>query len=119
MNKIQLVGRLTADPELSSYGKGKDAGSRCTFTVASKQRGNDEHTDFLRVVSFGKLAEVLDQYFNKGDQIIVFGHISTGSYEDKDGNKRYTTDVIVEDFEFGAKKRDAEEEEEPRKGRRR
>lgn len=122
MNKIQVIGRLTADPELTSYGKGKDAGSRCSFTVASKQRGgSDEHTDFLRCVSFGKLAEILDQYLSKGDQVIIFGHISNGSYETKDGEKRYTTDVIVEDFEFGAKKqgKDDEEDEEPRKGRRR
>lgn len=102
MNKVILLGRLTADPEIRYAGDTNVA----NFTVAvNRRRKEQEHTaDFPRCVAFGKVAELLEKYFHKGSQICVSGRIQTGSYEAKDGTRRYTTDVIVEELDFVDKK---------------
>ena len=97
MNKVVLVGRLTKDPELR-YAPGSGVPT-CRFTVAVNRMKKDE-ADFINCVAFNKTAELIAQYFLKGRQIAIAGHIQTGSYLKDDGTKVYTTDVIVETFDF-------------------
>lgn len=98
MNKVVLMGRLTKDPELRfAAGSGKGV-TRISLAV-TRQFKRDE-ADFINCVAFGKQAETIAQYFQKGSQIAVTGHIQTGSYTTQDGSKRYTTDVLIESFEF-------------------
>ena len=98
MNRAILVGRLARDPELRTTNSGMSA---CRFTVAVDRRGksDDQTADFISCVAFGKTGETISQYLNKGRRIALEGRIQTGSYE-KDGIKRYTTDVIVDRFDF-------------------
>ena len=103
MNKCTLVGRLTKDPEIR-YSQGEKATATERFSVAVNRRfknaeGNYD-ADFINCVAFGKTAEFLEKYFKKGMAIGLTGHIQTGSYTNKDGQKVYTTDVIVEETEF-------------------
>jgi len=98
MNKVVILGRLTKDPELR-FAAGSGTGvSR--FTVAVKRQFKKDESDFINCVAFGKTAETISQYFTKGRQIAIVGHIQTGSYDAQDGTKRYTTDVAVESFDF-------------------
>ena len=101
MNKVVLVGRLTAKPELR-YTPSNVAFLRFTIAVNrpfSNKDGNRE-ADFINVVCWRNQAETIAKYFDKGNLISLEGRIQTGSYDDKDGNKRYTTDVALENFEF-------------------
>lgn len=101
MNRTIISGNLTKDPELRYTGNNMAV---CTFTVAlnrGKDRdGNDRGADFPRVIAFGKSAENIERYLSKGQKILVEGHIHTGSYENKEGQKIYTTDIIVDRWEF-------------------
>lgn len=109
MNNVCLMGNLTKDPIVNEYGKGKDAGLCARITLAVRR--NADETDFINCVAFGKTAEMIDSYVSKGDKIAIEGRIQTGSYEDKDGNKRYTTDVVISRVHFaGSKKKDDVEE---------
>ena len=98
INKVVLLGRLTKDPELK-YAAGSGT-AVCRFTVAINRQFKKDDTDFINCVAFGKTGETITQYFTKGSKIAITGNIQTGSYDTKDGTKRYTTDVIVETFEF-------------------
>lgn len=98
MNKVCLIGRLTKDPDVKSYGKGKNAGVRASYTLAVDR--DKENADFIRCVAFGKGAEFAEEYLSKGMKIGVTGEIRTGSYEDKDGNTVYTTEVLVNQYDF-------------------
>ena len=98
INKVVLLGRLTKDPELR-YAAGSGT-AVCRFTVAINRQFKKDETDFINCVAFGKTGETITQYLTKGRQIAVTGSIRTGSYDVQDGTKRYTTDVIVETFEF-------------------
>ena len=98
MNKVVIIGRLTKNPELRFAPGSGTAVSR--FTVAVTRPFKKNETDFINCVSFGKTAETIAQYLTKGKQIAVSGSIRTGSYDAKDGTKRYTTDIAVESFEF-------------------
>ena len=110
MNNVCLMGNLTKDPIVNEYGKGKDAGLCSRITLAVRRNADD--TDFISCVAFGKTAEMIDSYVAKGDKIAIEGRIQTGSYEDKEGNKRYTTDVVISRVHFaGSKKKDDEEVE--------
>ena len=100
MNKVILVGRLARDPELRTTGGGQ---SVCRFTVAVDRRfkrDGQPTADFISVVAFGKQAELINQYLGKGRRIALEGRIQTGSYTANDGSKRYTTDVILDNFDF-------------------
>ena len=103
MNKVELVGRLTRDPEVR-YTQGENASAIARFTIAVNRRfKNDDgnyDADFINCVAFGKSAEFIEKYFGKGMAIGITGRIQTGSYTNKDGVKVYTTDVIVEESEF-------------------
>lgn len=101
MNKVFLIGRLTRDPELR-YTSSNLANMRCSIAVDRQyvRDGEERGTDFINIVAFGNRAETMKKYLTKGSQIAVDGRIQTGSYDGQDGKKVYTTDVIVENFQF-------------------
>lgn len=98
MNKWIGIGRLTADPQLR-YTAGSGT-AVCRFTLAVARQFKKDETDFINCIAFNKAGETIAQYLIKGRQLAVVGNIRTGSYDAQDGSKRYTTDVIVENFEF-------------------
>lgn len=101
MNKVILIGRLTKDPDLRFAAGSGTAVTRFTVAVnRRKQKDKQQEADFINCIAFGKAGEAIAQYLTKGRQIAINGNIRTGSYEAKDGTKRYTTDVVVENFEF-------------------
>ena len=101
MNKVFLVGRLARDPELR-YSSSNLATMRCAIAVERQfvRDGEERGADFINIVAFGNRAETMSKYLTKGSQIAVDGRIQTGSYDGADGKKVYTTDVIVENFQF-------------------
>ena len=109
MNKVILMGRLTRDPEVRySQGESSTAVARFTLAVdrrfARKDNGNEQSADFINCVAFGKTGEFVEKYFRQGSKAVVCGRIQTGSYTNKDGQKVYTTDVVVEEVEFAESK---------------
>jgi single-strand DNA-binding protein len=106
MNKVVLLGRLTKDPEVRySQGENASAISRITLAIDRRfKRDGEQSADFINCVAFGKTAEFQEKYFRKGTKVAITGRIQTGSYVNKDGNKVYTTDVIVEEQEFAESK---------------
>lgn len=105
MNKAILMGRLTADPELR-YTQNNTA--VCRFTLAvDRYMGQDKENqaDFISCTAWGKTAEFISQYYFKGKKALVEGNIKTGSYDDKNGRKVYTTEVWVERIDFADDKR--------------
>ena len=105
MNKVVLIGRVCKDPELT-YTAGNGT-AVCKFNLAVKRQFKKDETDFLNCIAFGKAGETIAQYITKGRQIALTGAIRTGSYE-KDGVKRYTTDIIIDSFEFIGNKSEAD-----------
>ena len=105
MNKVILTGRFTRDPEVRYT---NDGTSIARFSIAVNRRfvkdGSDQKADFLNCVAFGKSAEFIEKYFRKGMKADLSGRIQTGSYTNKDGVKVYTTDIVVEEVEFGESK---------------
>ena len=105
MNKVILMGRLTRDPEVRASASGSTATARYSLAVDRRfNRDGDPTADFINCVAFGKTAEFAEKYFKKGTKVLVTGRIQTGSYTNKDGQKVYTTDVIVEEQEFAESK---------------
>ncbi len=107
MNKVILVGNLARDPELTTTPNGVNV---CRFTIAvsrpfANADGNRE-TDFINCVAWRSNAEFVSKYFKKGSPAGVCGSIQTRNYEDKDGNKRYVTEVSVDSVEFVGRKSD-------------
>ena len=98
MNKVILIGRLTRDPELNFAAGSGTAVTR--FSLAVTRPFKKDETDFINCIAFGKTGETIAQYLTKGRQLAVTGSIRTGSYDAKDGTKRYTTDIVVDSFEF-------------------
>ncbi len=109
MNKAILSGRLTRDPDVR-YSQGEDQSVIARYTLAVDRRvrrtGNENQktADFISCVAFGKNAEFAEKYFTKGMKINVSGRIQTGSYKNRDGQTVYTTDVVIEEQEFGESK---------------
>lgn len=106
MNKVILMGRLTRDPEVR-YSGGDNATAVARYSLAVDRRfkrDNEPSADFINCVGFGKTAEFAEKYFRKGMRICVVGRIQTGSYTNRDGQKVYTTDVVVEEKEFAESK---------------
>ena len=101
MNRVALIGRLTSKPELK-YTPSNIATTKFTVAVNRNYTGADgkREADFINVVAWKKQAETISKYFDKGSLIAIEGRIQTGSYTDKDGNKRSTTDVVLENLEF-------------------
>lgn len=108
MNLTQLIGRLVKDPELRYTNSNKAIAS---FTLAVD--GFNDHTDFIRCKAWGKTAETLANNTHKGSRVGVYGRIETGSYEGKDGNRVYTTDVVLNGFDFLDPKQDRPDPEQP------
>ena len=107
MNKVILMGRLVRDAEVRySQGDASTAVARFTLAVDRRfKRDNDEQSaDFIGCVAFGKTGEFLERYGRKGTKFLVEGRIQTGSYTNKDGQRVYTTDVVVEQVEFAESK---------------
>lgn len=109
MNKVILMGRLTRDPEVR-YSQGERAMAIARYTLAVDRRGrrggNDDSqtADFIPCVAFDRAGEFAEKYFHQGTKLVVTGRIQTGSYTNRDGQKVYTTEVIVEDQEFAESK---------------
>lgn len=107
MNKVVLMGRLTRDPEVRySQGDASTAVARYTLAVDRRFRrqGDEQTADFISCVSFGKTAEFVERYLKQGTKIAGCGRIQTGSYTNRDGQKVYTTDVVLEEVEFAESK---------------
>lgn len=106
MNKVILMGRLTRDPEVR-YSQGENSLAIARYTLAVDRRfkrAGEQEADFITCVAFGKSAEFAEKYLKQGTKIAVTGRIQTGSYTNKEGQKVYTTEVIVEDHEFAESK---------------
>ena len=109
MNRVILMGRLTRDPDIR-YSQSGDNMAIARFTLAVDRRGRrdggaDQQTaDFIGCVCFGRQAEFAEKYLRQGTKIAVTGRIQTGSYTNKDGQKVYTTDVVLDDIEFAESK---------------
>ena len=109
MNKVILMGRLVEEPN-TTYAKNRQDLAITRYTLAVQRKiKNDKgeyDSDFIRCVAFGKAGEFASKYFHKGQKVLVSGRIQTGSYTNKDGQKVYTTDIILEDQEFAESKRE-------------
>ena len=106
MNKTILVGRLTRDPEVR-YTQGENATAVARFTLAVDRKNHKEgeaSADFIPCVDFGRMAEFAEKYFKKGTKVVISGRIQTGSYTNRDGQKVYTTEIMVEEQEFAESK---------------
>ncbi len=108
MNNVSLIGRLTADPELKHAQSGMPM---VNFTIAVDRNyvrpGEERQADFITCLAFDKRAELICKYFSKGKRIGIVGEIRSGSYTDRDGNKRYTTEVWVNNVDFCDSKSDS------------
>jgi single-strand DNA-binding protein len=101
MNKSVLIGRLTRNLDLK-YSANSMAILKLNLAVNRRKKGE---TDFINCIAFDKTAENIAKYFEKGSQIAIIGHIQTGSYKDKDDKTIYTTDVIIDEFDFVGNKK--------------
>lgn len=109
MNKAILMGRLTRDPEVRySQGQNGEQMAIARYTLAvdrkTKKAGDQQTADFINCVAFGRSAEFAEKYLRQGIKIAITGRIQTGSYTNKEGQKVYTTDVVVEEQEFAESK---------------
>ena len=107
MNKVILMGRLTRDPEVR-YSQGNDSMRIARYTMAvdrrQRQQEGQQNADFIGCVAFGRAAEFAEKYLRQGTKIVATGRIQTSSYTNREGQKVYTTDVVIEDQEFAESK---------------
>lgn len=116
MNKVILMGRLTRDPEIR-YSQTSEPVAIARYTLAVDRRfkrEGEQTADFISCIAFGKAAEFAEKYLHKGTKIVVSGRIQTGSYTNKEGQKVYTTDVVIEEQEFAESKSAGQEDREER-----
>ena len=111
MNKVILMGRLTRDPDVRYSQNADGAMAIARYTLAVDRRrsrnsgaGDEQSADFISCVAFGRTGEFAEKYLHQGTKVVVTGRIQTGSYTNKDGQKVYTTDVVVEEHEFAESK---------------
>ncbi|MCQ2521770.1 MAG: single-stranded DNA-binding protein [Lachnospiraceae bacterium] len=111
MNKVILMGRLTRDPEVRYTQNSAEPMAVARYSLAvdrrgsrNAQAGDAQNADFINCVAFGRQGEFAEKYLHKGMKIAITGRIQTGSYTNKDGQKVYTTDVVVEEHEFAESK---------------
>lgn len=109
MNKVILLGRLTRDPDVR-YSQTQSGENMCIarYTLAVDRRGKDAGADFISCVAFGKNGEFAEKYLKQGTKIAISGRIQTGSFTNKEGQKVYTTDVVVEEHDFAESKSSAD-----------
>ena len=107
LNKVMLMGRLTAEPEIR-YTPSGVAVARFSLAVQRSyvKQGEERQTDFINCIAFRSTAEFIGKWFHKGSQMVVVGSLQTRSWEDNDGNKRYSMDVVVDETYFCEKKQD-------------
>jgi single-strand DNA-binding protein len=117
INKVILVGRLGADPEVRYTPSGVAVAN---FNIATSEQWKDkdsgkkrEHTEWHRIVAWRRLAEVCGDYLKKGSQVYVEGKLQTRSWEDRDGNKRYTTEIVIKQMQMLGSKSSYSNREEP------
>lgn len=107
MNRVVLMGRLTRDPDIR-YSNGENATAVARFTLAVDRRfgrrDGEQTADFIGCVAFGRTAEFAEKYLRQGIKVAASGRIQTGSYTNRDGQKVYTTDVVLDDIEFAESK---------------
>lgn len=103
MNKWIGIARLTRDPEIR-YSQGENNMAIARYTLACDRKFKKGEADFIPCVAFGKAAEFAEKYLRQGTKVAVVGRIQTGSYTNKDGNKVYTTEVVIEEQEFAESK---------------
>lgn len=121
MNKVILMGRLTRNPEVR-YTQGAEPLAIARYTLAvdrwgrKENNGGEQNADFISCVAFGRTAEVAEKYLKQGTKILVLGRIQTGSYTNKEGNRVYTTEVVVEEQEFAESKASADGRSEAQAG---
>lgn len=113
MNKWIGIGRLTDNPDVRYSDKGGEQLCIARYKLAIDRQGKDAGADFISCIAFGKHGEFAEKYLSKGMKIAVEGRIQTGSYENKDGKKVYTTDIVVERHEFCERKEGSETKYEP------
>lgn len=115
MNKAIVMGRLTKDPEVRYSNQGDNSMAIARYTLAVdrrfKREGENDAADFIPCVAFGKAGEFAQKYFRKGMKVSISGRIQTGSYNNKDGQKVYTTEVVIEEQEFAESKNSGSREE--------
>ncbi len=109
MNKVILMGRITKDPDVRS--NGDSTVTRFSLAVDRRFKKDNETADFIGCVAFGKTAEFIEKYCHRGTKLVVTGRIQTGNYTNKEGQKVYTTDVVVEECEFAESKKASESNE--------
>lgn len=116
MNKVILIGRLTRDPDIR-HTQGENSTTIARYTLAVDRRikaqEGQKTADFISCISFGRTAEFFEKYVKKGTKLATTGRIQTGSYTNRDGQKVYTTDVLVEEAEFAESKKAAGEQSNP------
>ena len=106
MNKVILMGRLTRDAEIR-YSQGENSMAIARFSLAVDRRfrkDGEQSADYINCIAFGKTAEFFERFGRKGTKFVIEGRIQTGSYTNKDGQRVYTTDVVVENTEFAESK---------------
>ena len=108
MNRVILMGRLTRDPEVR-YSQGERSMAIARYTLAVDRRGrrnqdSEQTADFINIVAFDRAGEFAEKYFRQGMRVLISGRIQTGSYTNKEGQRVYTTEVIVDDQEFADSK---------------
>ena len=109
MNRVILMGRLTKDPDVR-YSRGEQPMAIARYTLAVDRRGrraqngDQQAADFIPCVAFDRAGEFAEKYFRQGRRVLVSGRIQTGSYTNRDGQKVYTTEVVVDDQEFADSK---------------
>lgn len=107
MNKVVLMGRLTRDPEIR-YSTGEKSMAIARYTLAVDRKGRKDNSgqtaDFIQCIAFDKSGEFAEKYFRQGMRVLISGRIQTGSYTNKEGQKVYTTDMIIEEQEFADSK---------------
>lgn len=99
MNQVFLIGRLAKNPDIR-YTQGDNSMCVARYTLAVDRRGKAKEADFISCVAFGRSGEFAERFLHKGTKILVNGHIQTGSYTNRDGQKVYTTEVAVDQHEF-------------------
>ena len=109
MNKAILMGRLVSDPEVR-YSQGREPVAVARYTLAVNRRfarEGEQQADFIKCISFGKTAEFAEKYFKKGQLISVIGRIQVRSWDDNEGKKRWSTEVVIEEQYFAEGKKDS------------
>ena len=100
MNSVELIGRLTRDPVVRYGAESQEAVASFTIAIDRQTKGDKKQTDYPRVTVFGRQAETCEKYLAKGRMVAIQGRIQTGSYQNKNGETVYTTDVIANRVEF-------------------